>query len=360
MDVEWEKAKWLEILGCGMVHPNVLENAGIDSEAYTGYAFGMGVERLAMLRYGVRDLRTFFEKRSAFSQAVRVVEMKIAESWLREWVNPGIDTDVLSRELTMLGHEVDDLRIEGEGLDGVVVGEVLAVEKHPNADRLSVCRVSTGAGEPIEVVCGAPNVRTGMKSPFARVGLKLPNGVKLRKSKIRGVVSNGMLCSADELGLGDAADGIVDLPDDAPTGASLLEYLALPDAVVDLDLTPNRGDCFSVLGIARDLSALSAAPLKDPGVDPVPATIDDTLPVELPEPAGCPVFAGRVIRGINPAARSPLWLIERLRRVGLREISPVVDVTNYVMMELGQPLHAYDLNLIRGGIRPRLSGPESA
>ena len=281
--------------------------------------------------------------------------MKIAESWLREWVNPDIDTDELGHQLTMLGHEVDAISIEGQGLEGVVVAEVIEVGKHPDADRLSVCKVSTGSRKIIEVVCGAPNVVQGMKSPFAGPGINLPNGTKLRKTKIRGVTSNGMLCSAIELGLGDESDGIVTLPADAPVGTSLVDYLGLPDAVFDLDLTPNRGDCFSVLGIARDVSALTGSELKDPDLTGIAASIDDTLPIELLEPAGCPIFAGRVIRGIDPRARSPLWLVERLRRAGLREIHPVVDVTNYVMLELGQPLHAYDLGLVKGAIRPRLA-----
>jgi phenylalanyl-tRNA synthetase beta chain len=283
--------------------------------------------------------------------------VKIAESWLREWVNPDLDTDALGHQLTMLGHEVDEITIEGDGLDRVVVGEVLEVSKHPDADRLSVCKVSTGSGKPVEVVCGAPNVVAGMKSPFAATGITLPNGVKLRKAKIRGVVSNGMLCSAAELGLGEDSGGIVALPPDAPVGTSLVEYLSLPDAVFDIDLTPNRGDCFSVFGIARDVSALTGVELKDADVAEISASIDDVLPVELIEPAGCPVFAGRVIRGIDTQGRSPLWLVERLRRAGLREIHPVVDITNYVMMELGQPLHAYDLNLVKGTIRPRLAKP---
>ena len=281
--------------------------------------------------------------------------MKIAESWLREWVNPDLDTESLGHQLTMLGHEVDAIERQGVGLDGVVVGEVLAVEKHPDADRLSVCQVSTGKGKPVTVVCGAPNVVKGMKSPFASPGLTLPNGVKLKKAKIRGVESSGMLCSAVELGLGDESDGIIELPDSAPVGEPLVEYLALPDASLDIDLTPNRGDCFSVLGIARDIAALTGASLKPATFDSPAATIDDTQAVELPEPAGCPIFAGRVIRGIDPNARSPIWLVERLRRVGLRAIHPVVDITNYVMMELGQPLHAYDLGLVKGAIRPRLA-----
>ena len=281
--------------------------------------------------------------------------MKIVESWLREWVDPDLDAKALEHQLTMLGLEVDGVDVEGGGLDGVVVAEVVAVKQHPDADRLSVCKVNAGGDDTIDVVCGAPNVRAGMKSPLAVPGVTLPNGIKLRKSKIRGVVSNGMLCSAVELGLGEESDGILALGDDAPTGMALTEYLGLPDTVFDLDLTPNRGDCFSVLGVARDVAALTGSPLKSPEVAPVAATIEDTLPVEIPLPEGCPSFAGRLIRNIDPSAKSPPWLLERLRRSGLRGISPVVDITNYVMLELGQPLHAYDAAKVQGAIRPRLA-----
>ena len=281
--------------------------------------------------------------------------MKFSEKWLREWVDPSMDTDELAHRLTMIGHEVDGLEPQGESLAGVVVGEVLEAGRHPDADRLSVCKVSAGDGEPLEVVCGAPNVRVGMKSPFAPAGTKLPNGVKLRKAKIRGVVSNGMLCSAIELGLGDESDGIVELADDAPVGQPLVEHLDLPDVSFDLDLTPNRGDCFSVLGIARDVAAMTATEMKDETVDPVAATVDHQHPVELVYPEGCPRFAARVVRDIDMSAESPMWMKERLRRSGLRSIHPVVDVTNYVMMELGQPLHAYDLAKLNGPIRPRLA-----
>ncbi|NOX70092.1 MAG: phenylalanine--tRNA ligase subunit beta [Gammaproteobacteria bacterium] len=279
--------------------------------------------------------------------------MKFAQSWLREWVEPKISTEDLAHRLTMAGHEVESVIVEGEGLDGVVVAEVLAVSKHPDADRLNVCSVSTGTGEPVDVVCGAPNVFTGMKSPLAVPGVKLPNGLKLRKSKIRGVVSNGMLCSAIELGLGDESDGIVELAADAPVGTPLSDYLGLPDAIIDLDLTPNRGDCFSVLGIARDVAALTGQPLQGPERSAVAATIDDKYPVECPVPAACPRFVGRVIKDIDLAAKSPAWMTERLRKSGIRAIHVVVDVTNYVMMELGQPLHAYDLGQLQGSIRPR-------
>ena len=281
--------------------------------------------------------------------------MKIAESWLREWVNPDLDTEALSHQLTMLGHEVDGIEYEGAGIADVIIAEVAEVAKHPDADKLSLCKVNDGSGELIDVVCGAPNVFQGMKTPFAKPGVTLPNGMKLRKAKIRGVVSNGMLCSAAELGLGDESDGIMSLPQDAEVGASLVDFLKLPDAIIDLDLTPNRGDCFSVLGIARDVAALTGAQLKDAAVAAVDVSIEDTHAVELVEPAGCPRFAGRVIRGIDTKAQSPMWMIERLRRAGLRAISPVVDVTNFVMLELGQPLHAYDHSLLKGAIRPRLA-----
>jgi phenylalanyl-tRNA synthetase beta chain len=281
--------------------------------------------------------------------------MKIVESWLREWVDPDLDSKALGHQLTMLGLEVDGVDVEGNGLDGIVVGEVVEVARHPDADRLSVCKVRAVGDELVDVVCGAPNVRAGMKSPLAVPGITLPNGIKLRKSKIRGVVSNGMLCSAVELGLGEESDGILELADDAPAGTPLTDYLGLPDTVFDLDLTPNRGDCFSILGVARDISALTGAPLKAADVAAVRASTKDTLPVEIPLPEGCPSFAGRLIRNIDPAATSPLWMLERLRRSGLRGISPVVDITNLVMLELGQPLHAYDAAKVQGAIRPRLA-----
>ena len=281
--------------------------------------------------------------------------MKVVESWLREWVDPALDTAALGQRLTMLGHEVDSIDVDGAGLDGVIVAEVVAVAKHPDADKLSLCQVNDGSGELVDVVCGAPNVVVGMKTPFARPGIRLPNGMKLRKEKIRGVVSNGMLCSAVELGLGEESDGIVSLPAAAQAGESLQSILHLPDAVIDLDLTPNRGDCFSVIGIARDVAALTGASLQMPKVTVRAPTIDAEQPVELNEPEGCPRFAGRIIRGIDPNAESPLWMTERLRRAGLRGISPVVDITNYVMLELGQPLHAYDHALVSGTIRPRMA-----
>ena len=281
--------------------------------------------------------------------------MKFALSWLREWVDPGMSAEDLGHRITMAGLEVDGIEADGEGLDGVIVAEVVSAAKHPDADRLSVCQVSTGEGDPIEVVCGAPNVRAGLKTPFAAPGIRLPNGMKLRKSKIRGVVSNGMLCSAVELGLGTESDGIMELPDDAPAGSELPAYLSLPDAVIDVDLTPNRGDCFSVLGIARDVSALTNKPLSGPDMPALEAATDRVHPVKRPVPDACPRFAHRVVEGIDPKAASPLWMTERLRKSGQRAIHPVVDVTNYVMLELGQPLHAYDLDQLQGAVQPRFA-----
>jgi phenylalanyl-tRNA synthetase beta chain len=281
--------------------------------------------------------------------------MKLSEQWLREWTDPQLNSEDLANQLTMAGHEVDAVVVEGESLDGVVVGEVISVEPHPNADRLTVCKAKYGEEEPVEVVCGAPNVSVGMKTPVALAGLRLPNGMKLRRSKIRGVVSHGMLCSASELGLGDDSDGIMELGDEAEPGQALVDYLGLPDTVFDLDLTPNRGDCFCVLGLARDIAALTGSPLKDPVVEPVTPDTDEVYPVALEHPEACPRFAGRVIRGIDPAAKSPAWLVERLRRAGIRAIYPVVDITNYVMLEFGQPLHSYDLDALTGTVRPRLA-----
>ena len=281
--------------------------------------------------------------------------MKFSEKWLREWVDPEFGTTELAHCLTMAGHEVDSVVQQGAGLEKVVIAKVVEVEKHPNADRLSVCQVDPGDGSSIEIVCGAPNVYAGMKTPMAGPGVRLPNGLKLRKTKIRGVVSNGMLCSAVELGLGDESDGILELPADAGTGQSLIEYLDLPDNVIDVDLTPNRGDCFSVLGIARDLAAMTGAALKEPESAVITESVGDQQDVFLEDPAACPRFAGRVVRNIDPEARSPVWMVERLRRSGLRSIHPVVDVTNLVMLELGQPLHAYDLATLSGPIRPRFA-----
>jgi len=281
--------------------------------------------------------------------------VKFPESWLRAWVDLPADPTELAERLTMAGHEVDGIDVAGDGLEGVLVAEVVEVSGHPNADKLSVCRVSDGGGGTRGVVCGAPNVIAGMKGALALPGTSLPGGVKLRRTRIRGVESEGMLCSAAELGLGDDADGILALPADAPVGARLTEYLELPDRIYDLNLTPNRGDCFSISGMARDIAALTGKALKGAATAAVAASNDTAQPIALDDPDACPRFAGRVVRDIRPDARTPTWLSERLRRSGIRSIHPVVDVTNYVMLELGQPLHAYDLDRLSGTIRPRFA-----
>jgi phenylalanyl-tRNA synthetase beta chain len=279
--------------------------------------------------------------------------MKFPESWLRELVNPPVDHDELCRRLTMAGLEVEAVELLGVGLDGVLVAEIVACEQHPNADKLRVCRVSIGAGEPMQIVCGAPNARVGLKAPLATVGARLPNGTEIRKAALRGVESNGMLCSAKELGVDADASGLMELPVDAPVGTPLANYLALPDARVELKLTPNRPDCLSLHGLAYDVAALFGTAVNALKVDVVPATIAATREVHLQAGADCPRFCGRMIEGIDPQAPTPFWLAERLRRSGLRPISLLVDVTNYVMLELGQPMHAFDAAKLTGTIGVR-------
>ncbi|MCP5151880.1 MAG: phenylalanine--tRNA ligase subunit beta, partial [Chromatiales bacterium] len=234
-----------------------------------------------------------------------------------------------------------------------VVAEVKAAEPHPDADRLRVCTVDDGGGELLTVVCGAPNVRAGARYPLARSGTRLPDGKKIRRSKIRGIESNGMLCSPIEIGLGEDADGILELAADAPIGMDLRVHLQLDDTVIDVDLTPNRGDCLGLAGIAREVGVLNRAPVTPPEVKPVEPTIPDVFPIHLEAPIDCPRYIGRIIRGIDPGAPTPVWMRERLRRSGVRSISAVVDVTNYVMLELGQPMHAFDLALLDREIRVR-------
>ncbi len=278
--------------------------------------------------------------------------MRVNLEWLGEWVD--LDPDRLAEQLTIGGLEVDSLEPVASDFDGIVVAEILDVQPHPDADRLVVCTVNEGSAEHA-VVCGAPNVSTGMRAAFAPIGATLPDARVIEPVELRGVASDGMLCSSAELGLGDDESGLLELEPDAPVGAALREYLRLDDAVLDIDLTPNRGDCFSVLGIAREVAALNGTSLAPPAFKAVPAGTPDSFPVTLEAPAGCPRFVGRIIRNLATDRRSPLWLKERLRRAGLRPIHPVVDVTNYVMLELGQPLHGYDLGKLSGGIRVRLA-----
>ena len=280
--------------------------------------------------------------------------MKFSERWLREWVDPPLDTDGLVRQITMAGLEVDTAEPAAGEFSGVVVGRVSSVAPHPDADRLRVCTVD-GGGEPLTIVCGAPNVAEGQCYPLALVGAELPGGLKIKRAKLRGIESAGMLCSEKELGLGEGAGGLMTLPGDAPVGDDFRTWLSLPDTTIDVDLTPNRGDCFSVLGLAREVGVLNGADLTWPDLTPVPAVSDASFDVTLQASEACPRFAGRVIRGIRPGAETPLWMRERLRRCGLRPIHPVVDVTNYVMLELGQPMHGFDLAALKTSLIVRMA-----
>jgi len=285
--------------------------------------------------------------------------MKLSENWIREWANPDMDHATLSHTLTMAGLEVDGIEPVAAELSGVVVGEVIGIKAHPNADKLQVCTVNIGKDEPLNIVCGATNVVKNMRIPTACVGAKLP-GFKIKKAKLRGEPSFGMLCSAEELGLADSADGLLPLPADAPLGTDINVYLQLKDSSIDIDLTPNRGDCLSIAGVARELHALTDCGLKEVDATVINASVSDQPDIDLQQPQGCPHYVGRYIKGIDPTAETPLWMQEKLRRCGLRSISPVVDVTNYVMIELGQPMHAFDANKIQGGIVVRNAQADEA
>lgn len=280
--------------------------------------------------------------------------MKFSEQWLRGWVSPQVSRDELVARLSMAGLEVDSVTPAAGDFSGVVVGEVLSTEQHPDADKLRVCQVSNGA-ETFQVVCGAPNVRPGLKIPFAMIGAELPGDFKIKKAKLRGVESNGMLCSQAELQIGEGSDGLMELPADAPVGEDVRVYLNLDDASIEVDLTPNRGDCLSLAGLAREVGALYAAKVQRPEVKVVAAAHDEVRPVEVLAPTACPRYLGRVIRNVDLSKPTPLWMVERLRRADVRSIDAAVDITNYVMLELGQPLHAFDLAEINGGIRVRMA-----
>jgi phenylalanyl-tRNA synthetase beta chain len=281
--------------------------------------------------------------------------MKVPYSWLNEWVKVPWRAQELGARLTMAGFELEGLETAAPPFSGVVVGEILLAERHPRAERLKVCRVSGGSGAPVTIVCGAPNARAGLKSALALVGAKLPGDLLISAVELRGVESHGMLASPRELGLAEGPNGILELPGDAPVGKALRAYLDLDETVLDVNVTPNRGDAMSILGIAREVSALRGRALTVRAVRVVPDAHRERLPVQLAAPAACPAFAGCIVKGVNNRAEVPLWMRERLRRAGLRAISPLVDVTNYVMLELGQPMHAYDLNKLEGGIKVRLA-----
>jgi phenylalanyl-tRNA synthetase beta chain len=275
--------------------------------------------------------------------------MKFPESWLREHVPLDADRATLAATLTAIGLEVEAVTELGAGLEGVVVAEILACERHPEADRLQVCRVATGTGE-VQIVCGAPNARAGLKAPLATIGAVLPGGMTIKPAKLRGVESQGMLCSAKELGVDPDASGLLELPADAPVGTPLARFLGLPDASFELKLTPNRADCFSLRGVAYDLAAALGSAVAPLAIEPVAPVIASELQISLQAGADCPRYCGRVIEGVDPKAPTPLWMSERLKRAGVRPISLLVDVTQYVMLEIGQPMHAFDRDSLKEGI----------
>ncbi len=284
--------------------------------------------------------------------------MQFPESWLREFCNPPISTQALADTLTMAGLEVEELQPVAPPFTGIVVGEIKEAVQHPDADRLRVCKVDVGQGSLLNIVCGAPNARVGIKVPCAMVGAELPPGedgkpFKIKVGKLRGVESEGMLCSAKELKIADDHGGLLELANDAPLGQNIREHLRLDDTLFTLKLTPNLAHCLSVFGIARELSALTGAPLQTPVFPKIQTTHKDTLPVKIEATDLCGRFSGRIVRGVNPKATTPAWMVDRLARCGQRSVSPLVDISNYVMFELGRPSHIFDLDKIHGGLQVR-------
>ena len=279
--------------------------------------------------------------------------MKFSENWLRTWVNPDLSSEALGHVLTMAGLEVEALEPVAPAFNNVVVAEVLEVARHPNADRLNVCQVNVGEAVPLNIVCGAANVAVGVKVPCARIGAVLPGNFVIKQAKVRNVESFGMLCAEKELGLAVESDGLWLLPGDAPVGKTLREYLELDDKLFTLKLTPNRSDCSGMVGIAREVAALTGSELKALDIRTQPVTLSEQLPVKVSDAIGCPLYCGRLVRGVNAAAVTPSWMLRRLERSGLRGISAVVDITNYVMLEMGQPMHAFDVTKLSGGITVR-------
>lgn len=283
--------------------------------------------------------------------------MRVPISWLQEWVTVPWGAAELGSRLTMAGLELDAIEPAAPPFTGVVVARIVEALPHPQADKLRVCQVTTGSGPVLQIVCGASNARAGLRTALATVGAELPGGIAIKAAKLRGVESRGMLCSSRELGLGEGNPGILELSQDAPLGASLREYLKLDDTTIELNVTANRGDAMSVIGVAREVAALGGGALQAPAVAAVAPVLPDRQPVRLEAPDACPRFAGRIIRGIDNTRPTPVWLRERLRRAGVRSISPAVDVTNYVLLELGQPMHAYDLAKVEGTIAARMARP---
>ncbi|MDQ5947190.1 MAG: phenylalanyl-tRNA synthetase beta chain, partial [Pseudomonadota bacterium] len=283
--------------------------------------------------------------------------MKFSESWLRTFVDPTLSGEALSHLLTMAGLEVEEEETVAPAFNDVVVAQVLEVNKHPDADRLNVCRVDIGDGTPKQIVCGAPNVAAGLKVPCALVGAELPGNFVIKLAKVRGIESSGMLCSAKELGIAEDASGLLVLPADAPVGQSIRDYLDLNDRLLTLKLTPNRADCLSLTGIAREVSALTGTPARYVDIAQVPVTIAASREIVLDAPQACPRYCGRIVSGVNAKAPTPEWMKRRIERSGVRAISALVDITNYVMLELGQPLHAFDNNKLSGTIHARMATP---
>jgi phenylalanyl-tRNA synthetase beta chain len=280
--------------------------------------------------------------------------MQFPESWLRQLVNPALDTVQLAHVVTMAGLEVEAMTPAAPPFNNVVVAEILSAEKHPDADRLRVCQVDVGEASPVTIVCGAPNAAAGLKVPCARPGASLP-GFEIKVAKVRGIESFGMLCSTKELGLEGAADGLMVLPDDAPVGEDLRSWLNLDDTLITLKLTPNRADCLSMQGLAREIGAITGTEVRLPQVAEVMSRIHDTVPVRVSAREACPLYLGRVVRGINSQAATPRWMAERLERSGIRPLLAPVDITNYVLLELGQPMHAFALSRLNGGIEVRMA-----
>jgi phenylalanyl-tRNA synthetase beta chain len=279
--------------------------------------------------------------------------MKVSESWLREWINSPLSCVQLAEQLTLAGLEVDHVLPVASPFSGVIVAYVVATSPHPQADRLTLCEVDVGQSENLRIVCGAANVRPGLKVALAMIGAQLSPDFRIKESKLRGELSQGMLCSASELGFQESSNGIIELPEDAPVGMNIREYLQLDDQVFDIDLTPNRADCFSIQGVAREVGALNRTRLVAPEITPIVATTDVKKNATVQAPTDCPLYALRVIKGVDSTAITPIWMKERLRRSGLTVIHPIVDVVNYVMLELGQPMHAFDLSVIQGDIHVR-------
>ncbi|GAB1151829.1 MAG: phenylalanine--tRNA ligase subunit beta [Shewanella algae] len=284
--------------------------------------------------------------------------MKFSESWLREWVNPAISRDELTHQITMAGLEVDDVVAVAGDFSGVVVGEVVECGQHPDADKLRVTKVNVGGEELLDIVCGAPNCRQGLKVAVAVVGAVLPGDFKIKKAKLRGQPSHGMLCSYGELGIEIESDGIIELPLDAPIGTDIREYLQLDDVIIDVDLTANRADCLGMVGLAREVGVLNRLNVTEPSWEAANVGSERRVEIDVANPEACPRYLGRVVSNVNVKAQTPDWMVEKLRRSGIRSIDPIVDITNYVLVEFGQPMHAFDLDKIDGGIKVRLGNGE--